>query len=311
MLTVAALGPAELAARLAGDGLHLRTAGFSVCLRSRIDSVARGIGLLYADYPLLAADDFADFRLSLERPAGARRWFKPQVRLLYDGNSLFQPLPLAQAFPMFEWGLNWCVSSRANEYLIVHAAVVEKHGCAAILPAPPGSGKSTLCAALVGRGGWRLLSDELTLVRLADGALVPLPRPVSLKNGSIAVIRDYLGDAVLSPAVRDTVKGTVAHLKAPADSVARAAETARAAWLVFPQYRAGAAVRLDALSRAQSFMRVAGNSFNYSLLGRRGFDALGRVVDASAGYALEYGRLDDALALFERLAGQRLAERAA
>jgi predicted ATPase len=30
-----------------------------------------------------------------------------------------------------------------------------------ILPAPPGSGKSTLCAALVTRG-WRLLSDELT-----------------------------------------------------------------------------------------------------------------------------------------------------
>ncbi len=311
MLTVAALGPAELAARLAGAGLHLRTAGFSVCLRSRIDSVARGIGLLYADYPLLAADDFADFRLSLERPAGARRWFKPQVRLLYDGNSLFQPLPLAQAFPMFEWGLNWCVSSRANEFLIVHAAVVEKHGCAAILPAPPGSGKSTLCAALVGRGGWRLLSDELTLIRPGDGRVVPLPRPVSLKNGSIEVIRDYLGDAVLSPAVRDTIKGTVAHLKAPSDSVARAAETARPAWLVFPQYRAGAALRLDALSQAQAFMRVAGNSFNYSLLGRRGFDALGRVVDGSAGYALEYGRLDDALALFERLAGQRLAERAA
>ena len=56
----------------------------------------------------------------------------------------------------------------AHQYLIIHAAVVEKNGLAAILPAPPGSGKGTLTAGSV-LSGWRLLSDELTLIDRLSG----------------------------------------------------------------------------------------------------------------------------------------------
>lgn len=302
MLTVGHLSRDELGRQLAGAGIRLGTGRFTTCLRSVIPTVADGISLLYADYPLLPADGFADFHLQLTRPRNLRRWVGPQVTLLYDGRSLFKPLPLDQAFPMFEWGLNWCVSSRANRYLIVHAAVIEKGGRAAILPAPPGSGKSTLCAALVGRGGWRLLSDELTLLRLDDGRIVPLPRPISLKNGSIDVIRGYVPDSVLSRPVTDTVKGTVAHVKAPAASVARAAEPARPGWVVFPRYQAGVALQATPLPRADTFMQLAGNCFNYSLLGAEGFTALADLVEQSAGYQFTYSVLDEALAFFDTLA---------
>jgi HprK-related kinase A len=206
---------------------------------------------------------------------------------------------------MFEWGLNWCISSRAHRYLIIHAAVVEKNGRAAILPAPPGSGKSTLCAALVGRGGWRLLSDELTLLRLDDGLIEPVPRPVSLKNGAIDVIGRYLPSPVFSRAVTDTVKGTVAHMKAPAASILRAHETAAPAWLIFPRYEAGVATLLEPVPRARAFMRVADNAFNYSVLGGRGFTALGRMIDEVDSHALSYSVLDEALDLFDRLAPPR------
>lgn len=301
MTTVASLTRAQLGERLAGPGIHLRTGRFTTLLRSPIGGVADGIHLLYGDYPL--HDGFADFHLDLVRPPTLRRWLRPQVSLLYDGRSMFKPLPLDQAFPMFEWGLNWCVSSRANRYLIVHAAVVEKGGRAAILPAPPGSGKSTLCAALVGRGGWRLLSDELTLLRLDEGVLYPLPRPISLKNASIGVIRDYVPDSVMSRAVTDTVKGTVAHVRAPADSVARAAETALPAWVVFPRFEAGAAITAEPMPRADTFMQLAQNCFNYSLLGAEGFTALAGLVGRSQGYRFRYGVLDEALAFFDSLPG--------
>jgi predicted ATPase len=46
---------------------------------------------------------------------------------------------------------------------MLHAAVVEKNGKALILPALPGSGKSTLSAALA-MNGWRFLSDEFTMI---------------------------------------------------------------------------------------------------------------------------------------------------
>lgn len=301
MPTVSSLSPAALRRRLAGPGIHLQTGGFVTLLRSPIRRLADTIGLLYADYPLLEAPGFADFHVEMAASTGLRRLFGRQVLFRHDGTLPFQPLPRAHAFPLFEWAMNWCVSSRAHEYLIIHAAVVERNGVAAILPAPPGSGKSTLCAALV-CSGWRLLSDELALVRLSDGLIVPLPRPVSLKNGSIDVIRAFAPQAVLSRPVANTAKGTVAHVKAPADSVARAAEPARAALIVFPTWVAGAAPLLDAIPRARALMQVAGNCFNYSLLADAGFAALARLIEGADSYRFSYSRLDDALAVFARLA---------
>jgi len=303
MLTLSSLAPAELARRLAHGGIVLQTGAYTTHLESSVPSVAHGLGLLYGGYPVHGADAFADFHLQVVRPAGLRRWVRPQVMLMHNGDSLFKPLPLAQAFPMFEWGLNWCVSSRAHDCLIIHAAVLERNGRALILPAPPGSGKSTLCAALAHRG-WRLLSDELCLIQLADGLLQPLPRPISLKNASIPLMQAYLGDAVFSPPVADTVKGTVAHLQAPAASVARAAERAAPGWIVFPRYQAGADTELAPLSKAGTVLRMAQNSFNYSLLAERGFDAMTDAVGASHCYSFVYSQLDQAVELFARLAEQ-------
>jgi HprK-related kinase A len=201
---------------------------------------------------------------------------------------------------MLEWGMNWCVSSHAHSYLIIHAAVVEKDGNAAILPAPPGSGKSTLCAALVCRG-WRLLSDELALVSVNDGQVIPLPRPVSLKNASIDIIQQYEPDATLSRPVTDTMKGTVAHMKVPTDSIARAMRPANAAWVIFPQYQPGADPMLVPLPQSRAFIRMADNAFNYSTLGVKAFETLAKTIDTSQCYEFTYSRLDDAIETFNNL----------
>jgi len=162
-LIAADLSLRDLLGLLGGPGLNLRTGLFVNRIFSTIPSVGEGLRLLYADYPLSEANGFADFYVHLDRPRGLRRWFHPQVQFRFDVATPFKPLPLQHAFPMLEWGLNWCISSHCHQYLVIHAAVVEKDGHAMILPAPPGSGKSTLCAGLVARG-WRLLSDELTLI---------------------------------------------------------------------------------------------------------------------------------------------------
>lgn len=301
MLTLSRMSFSELATRLQGKGVVLRTGPFTSRIRTDIPRIAEGLALLYADYPVDEAGAFADFQISLMRSGGWRRWFRPQVRFRYDGAEPFVPLPLSQAFVMFEWVLNWCVANQAHSYLIVHAAVVEKNGYACILPAPPGSGKSTLCAGLVSRG-WRLLSDELTLVRLSDDMLVPVPRPVSLKNASLDVIRAFAPGCTLGPPVGGTMKGTIGHMKAPRASIERAGETVRPACIVFPRYEAGAATQLEALPAARTFTRLADNAFNYTLLGLPGFEALGRLVDRSTGFEFCYSELEEAIAIFDRLA---------
>lgn len=303
MLTIASLTRAELGARLARGGLALRTGQFNVRLQADVPAVADGLAQMYGAYPLLDDSAFIDFHLRMARPASLRRWFRPKVELLYDGEQVFKPLPLSQAFPMFEWGLNWCIANTAHRYLMIHAAVLERNGRAVILPAPPGSGKSTLCAALAHRG-WRLLSDELTLLRLDSGLVTPSVRPVSLKNASIAVIRAYLDNPVLSPSVDDTAKGTVALLMPPAEAVARGEEPARPAWVVFPKYQAGSPSIMETLPKARTHMELAENSFNYSLLAVRGFDALAALTDSCGCYRYTYSLLDDAMAAFDRLAAQ-------
>jgi HprK-related kinase A len=300
-LIVADLSDRELEALLAGPGLRLRTGPVVSRIQSRLPTVLRAIALHYAEYPTAEAESFADFHVRVGRPRSVRRWMRPQAQFFVDGNPPFAPLPLDQAFPMLEWGLNWCVSSYCHQYLIFHAAVVEKSGRALILPAPPGSGKSTLCAGLINRG-WRLLSDELTLLDVGSSSVVPLPRPVSLKNASIDVIHAFAPSAAISAPVHDTTKGSVAHMRATAESVRRAGETAAPGWIVLPRYQSGAPARLTPLSKAHALMHMAENAFNYSAYGRRGFEFLAQFVDQCGCHEFVYGDLEEAVAVFDDLA---------
>ena len=293
----------DMLAQLGGAGVYLQTGPFCVHLRSGLASVARGVARLYGEYPSAARRDFADFHLSVEAFPGLRRWVRPQVNFSLDGHVPFKPLPQDQAFAMFEWGLNWCVANHVHEYLIIHAAVVEKGGRAAILPAPPGSGKSTLCAALVNRG-WRLFSDELALFSLQARNLVPVPRPVNLKNASIDLIQAFAPEAVFGERVSDTNKGTVCHMKAPGESIARADEPATPAWIVMPRYVPEAEPDLTPRPRAQTCMDLAQNGFNFSLLAEDGFLAVAELVDRCACYDFSYSRLDDAIRVFDELEAQ-------
>lgn len=300
-MKVSSLSETELRSRVATTGLSLHVGPFIARVRSTSPAVSAGIGLLYHDYELDEAGDFADFHVALTQPAGLRRWYRSQVNFSFDGFMPFKPLPGDQAFAMFEWGLNWCVATYALQYLVVHAAVVERGGNALVLPAPPGSGKSTLCAALVGRG-WRLLSDEMALISMHEGLVHAIPRPVSLKNQSIDIIRRFVADAVIGPAVADTTKGTVAHLKPPPESVTRADTPARARWVVFPRFQAGSATMLTPRRKAPAFMELASNAFNYDVLGAAGFDRLADLVDEVECFDFVYSDLDEAIQTFDALA---------
>lgn len=297
-LNLGALSPRELRHRLA-TGLELRTGPFRFLIRSRREDVARGLARLYPDFPL-PVPGFRDFHIRVDAVSGARRWYRPQCNFWHDGQAPFKPLPIDHAFPLLEWGMNWCIAGHAQHYLMLHAAVLEKNGRAVILPGDPGAGKSTLTAALA-LSGWRLLSDELTLIDRDDGLIVPLARPVSLKNRSIDVIREAFPDAVIGDSALDTHKGTVAHLKPPRDSVARMDEKARAAHIVFPRWRADASTTLSHHSKADAFIHAATHGFNYSLLGRLGFQLNAALIDACDCWDFEYSRLDEALTTFEGL----------
>ena len=296
---LSALSLAELSRCLRTVGIFLRIPPFVMHICSPIPVVAEGLHALYPDCEVLSGDDiFADFHVAVKPK---RHFLKTVCVFEMDGFRPFTPLAYGEAYAFLEWGMNWCVTSYCHTWITVHSAVLERGGRVVVLPAPPGSGKSTLCAALM-LNGWRLLSDEMALLDPVSGNVTPSPRPVSLKNESIGVIRSLAPATNFGPVARDTMKGTVCHMRVSPQSLARADEVARPAWVVFPQFKREAALHVASRPKAHALVELATNSFNHHVHGRAGFQALAGLVDDCDCYDLQYGHLDEALAWFSALA---------
>lgn len=281
------------------SGLTFDIGPFRIGVTSHVPAISAHIVEMYGEYRL-ADTDFADLHVSVETPSMLRSFWRKQVNFQFDDEHPFKPLPYAQARPFFEWGLNWCIASTAHQYLIIHAAVVEKNGRCAMLPGIPGAGKSTLCATLV-LAGWRLFSDEMALIDLKSGLIWPVPRPISLKNASIDILHQRNPESHFGPIVTDTHKGTVTHLRAPVDSVDLSNSPAPAAWVIFPRYEAGAALTTTAISPCHATLKLADDSFNLPLIGGPGFSVLADVAACCDSYQLHYSNLDEAIRWFSAL----------
>ncbi|MGP9801833.1 HprK-related kinase A [Rheinheimera sp. NSM] len=279
--------------------LVLHTAPFSVSVQTRCRKLHAALAELYPP-ALLATPDkqqLYDFSLTVQRKwSGCWRPFHVSA-----GQQHFRMTDPAQLLPVFEWGLNWCIASYQHQYLAIHAAVLERGGKALIMPAPPGAGKSTLCAALMLQG-WRLLSDEMCLVNLENGAIVPFVRPVSLKNQSLQLIQSWYPAAQVRQITAGTTKGTVGYLLPSEISWQGYRQVATAAWVIFPQYNAAQTeLLLSQVTQADAFMHLANNSFNYAVLAEQGFSCLAALTRQVTAYRLEYADINQALAELGRL----------
>lgn len=299
-MRVSSLDLLDLQNLIRGGEFRIDIAPVVVQLKSVVPSVVQAVRLFYGDREVLGSEGFSDFHVNLSPPRTWRRWWRPQVNFIFDGTSPFKPLPIEQAYPMFEWGLNWCVAQHFNHVVSLHAAVIARDDFGVILPAPPGSGKSTLCAALISRG-WRLLSDELALIDPEDLSLLPFPRPVSLKNDSIDLIKSWATGEVFGPRFRDTHKGDVAHMKPPTSSVSLAGIVADPAIIVFPRYIKGSPPILRPVVKPEAVVRLAESGFNYARLGSAAFLALVRLVNKCEIFDFHYSSLQDAVDVFANL----------
>lgn len=265
---------------------------------SPIASFHAQLDAVYPYMDAIADEGFADVRVSLlpeTRMLPGRR----QARLWSEGDCPFEPYPLNAALPLFEWGSNWLLAQRLNVYLLLHAGVLARDGQALILPAAPGSGKTTLSCALH-LAGWRFLSDEFGVVDIERREVLPMVRPAPLKNASIEVMRARAG-ARLGPLFPGTRKGDVAHFIPSRQSFHARHERATPKLIVFPRFTAGAALSCISLNPMQAALGLGQNSFNYQALGPVGFETAIALARTTRAYRLTYGDLDEAIAQIEHL----------
>ena len=268
------LTESDISDALRHGGLAFRTGPFAFRLHSSLPEHAGFVRLLYRDFPIVE-DGLLDFHVRLGRAASLKSRVLGQIESFLSGASLLGPTLRRVSPILLESSLNACIYKTAHQHLVVHCACMARDDKAILFPGDSGTGKSTLTAALT-LSGWRLLSDELAVVRASDGALLPLARPLSLKNDSIRLIGDRFPGQVFGPASRTTLKGDVAHMRPPAESVAAMDRPAWPRAVVFITYQPGATATLEPYSRARSFFVFAANSINYHVRGRDGFLELAR-----------------------------------
>lgn len=251
---------------------------------------------LYAEYPRAPIPDFT---VRLEPPKPWRRLIRPSVAIQGD-HTLPEavPLPLAQGLLAAEMGMNLQLALGERRFLLLHAASVERDGRALILTGESGSGKSTL-SALLGASGWRFMGDEFVLIEPETGLAYPFPRPVSLKNESIAALAEILPDDRFGPLLRGTPKGDIRHLRPDPSAIARMDESVMPALILFPCF--GPAAEIRDVAASEAFVRLTQASTNYVALGEGGFTALTRLVTTVPARAIDYPDTATALALVEEL----------
>lgn len=290
--TLRQLSRAALGARCAA-GLSLQAGPFVLRIQGADPVLADCLHAYYPNYPLAAEGSFADAQLTLKPQAWVDRWRdRPRQICLEDGLA-FTDFPLEALLANLEWSFNWCVATHANQYVMLHAAGVAKQGHAVLMPGVPGAGKSTLSAYLIHRG-WRLLSDEFTLVRNQALDLHAFPRLIPLKNDAIDVIQNAVPQAQFGPRIPGTRKGTVAHLRPGDEHIQAMHEPARPRLVVFPTYERGSATTLTAVPAAECFTDLTQNCFNYALLGRQAFQMLGALTNHVEAFRMRYSELASA-----------------
>jgi HprK-related kinase A len=225
-------------------------------------------------------DKPADFRISVDFDAPLRRIFRQQLTFHSGSLAPYKPVAASLGYPVLEWGMNWCVGRHDFTRLIIHAAVLVRNGRAIILPAKPGSGKSTLSAYLA-LNGWQLYSDEMTIITPHTQSVAAVYRPICLKNDSIELAKDWGAEDRLTERFVNTSKGDISHLRAMTAKEFSKLGTATIVAVLFPQYTPGTTLDIHPLNAVDAFENLIDHSFNYSILGQAAFETVGHLIDRS------------------------------
>jgi HprK-related kinase A len=260
---------------------------------------------LYQGYSFTPHDSLADFKIDLKPPSFLRRYFRRNVIAHTDVSAPFVPMRADHSIVALEMAMNWQTALGSLQYLTLHAGVIAKNNQAIILPGASGSGKSTLSAAM-GWRDWRFLSDEFALIKPDTVEVHPYPRPVSLKNNSIAVMQEIAPRENFSAIFPETIKGSISYLRPSVESLSEMHNLSTPQLLVFPQYTKGAAVSVESMEAPEALVRLIAGSANYDRMGEHSYYAVTQLVEKCPAFTLVYSNFDDADRVLTELLAKRV-----
>ena len=210
--------------------------------------------------------------------------------ILIDGKVVDSELPLA--FPLlinrfFSWIKNLLLQE-VNDYLLIHAGVVQKDGKAYIFPADGGGGKSTLVAWLFLKG-CRVLSDELGLISLKDGLIYPYPLPIKLLNPPREVITSLLKNSDIIVEHFEFSEGILYYIRHKNPPLTGC----EIGSFIFPRRTKTKKVCIRPLNKKELLLKLIPHCNNLYFQSREIYGFLFKLIEKVPGYELIYGGIED------------------
>lgn len=232
------------------------------------------------------------------------------VTILYrDGNPL-EVCASDDALAPTAYACIWMSALRRHGFFLnIHAGVLGMSSDCVLLPAPPGSGKSILTAALV-HAGFDYFSDEVALLSPGDLRVAPFPQAICLKESGIAAVAAFRPEAASLLLHRRCDGKRVAYLPPPPDRLPHPETRGTVRALVFPRYKAGAAARCKPLAKTAALARLLGQCT--VIEGRLDAAAVGRLVAWVGGLEcreIVYGATADGVAAVNRVMAELRSSR--
>ena len=137
LVTVGDSGTPRRFVRSCGRNLPSASVPLSSCFGRRCPQVHTAIATLYRDFDWSNDARGAHFVIRADAPSCCGGSIRTQAQFTFDGRQPFIPLPGAMAAPMLEAGLNWCIGTWANQFLVLHSATLERGGRALLMPRRP------------------------------------------------------------------------------------------------------------------------------------------------------------------------------
>lgn len=241
----------------------------ALCTPFRVRTNIDGLGDFLAEMlaPLIATravDAAATISLD-DRGAG----HPERYALSVDGDVLHEAPESRQLVAMLSWAVNRRAVIGTCGHLILHAGAVEIGGRGVLVVGETGAGKSTLVTGLV-RGGAGYLTDEAAAVDTTAGIITPYPKAITLDQGSWPLFPDLRPDV---PEVLEPARHVSWHVNPDRVRSGSVAAGCPPALVVLTHYRASAPpAEVSAVAPRDAVLALAGQSFNFTDIGRTAFD---------------------------------------
>ncbi len=222
-------------------------------------------------------------------------------KIIYQGESAYQ-----LAYAMINEVIFHCIQN-SRHYHALHAGAVFNHKqkrCF-LLPGKSGSGKSTLTCWLV-QNGFQYLTDELVFLD-ADGGLLPLTRPISLKVGPDHAswpLPSYNEDGI----ILDHNKGAmIAHrLLNPSFTAIKPEARPRLTDIIFPRFAPEEKPCLREISAAQASLYLLAAHVNARDHQQHGVPSIADISKKCRSFMLTYASFADLEQFFKILSHETL-----